>query len=759
MQDPAIIIAQQREEILGLRRRLAELEAGRERTTQLERDHAADQAQRRFDFLAEASRTLGSSLDYETTLQSVARIAVPQIADWCSIDLVDEQGEPRRLAVAHVDPAKVEWAYELQRRYPPDPNSETGVHKVLRTGEPVFFREIDDAMLVAAARDDRHLELMSADGFTSAIIVPLVGRESTLGAITLVSAESQRRYGADDLALAQIFAQRAAQVIDNARLYREAQEQREWLGITLASIGDAVTATDKRGHVIFMNQVAETLTGWPREQAEGRTLQEVFEIADEQTRQPIENPAARVQREGIVVGLANHTILIGRDGSERPIDDSGAPIRNDQGELIGVVIVFRDISARRYAELALRASERRYHTLVEALPQITWTLTSDGALDYLNRRWVEYTGLPMDVRHNSGWLDAIHHEDRAALLATRANAIAAGEPYEQSIRMRRADGMYRWHLARVTPLNHGEQILAWIGTATDIHDLKQAEEAQRFLAEASRALSASLDYEDTLAQVTRLAVPQIADWCAINVITEEGAIQLLAVAHIDQAAEQELRDLSVRYPLDPSAEAGVPKVLRTGQPEFYPEVDDTFWLLGAADDEHARRLRSFPTKSYICVPLVARRQRLGAITLASIGADRRYGPADLALAQELAGRAAIAIDNARLYRETQDAVRLRDQFLSIASHELKTPLTSLSGNAQLLQRRARREGGFQERELRSIEVIVDQAARLNKLIAALLDISRIETGHLSIERQPLDVGALARRVVAEIQPALDRHSV
>jgi signal transduction histidine kinase len=136
---------------------------------------------------------------------------------------------------------------------------------------------------------------------------------------------------------------------------------------------------------------------------------------------------------------------------------------------------------------------------------------------------------------------------------------------------------------------------------------------------------------------------------------------------------------------------------------------------------------------------------------------RRFTQADLAVAEELAQHAAHAVDNARLYREAQDAVRVRDQFLSIAAHEIKTPLTSLLGYAQLFLRRAERDGSQNERDQRALQVIVEQGARLNKMILALLDISRIESGQLSIERRPIDLAVLVRRVVEEAQALDDQY--
>jgi PAS domain S-box-containing protein len=142
-------------------------------------------------------------------------------------------------------------------------------------------------------------------------------------------------------------------------------EQQEWLRVTLSSIGDAVITTDTKGCVTFLNPVAEGLTGWTIAEASGVPLETVFKIVNEETRRTVENPATKALREGLIVGLANHTLLIAKDGTERPIDDSAAPIRNARGEIAGVVLVFRDVTERRAAEKALMESEERFRLLVE----------------------------------------------------------------------------------------------------------------------------------------------------------------------------------------------------------------------------------------------------------------------------------------------------------------------------------------------------------------------------------------------------------
>ena len=181
-------------------------------------EREAAEAQR---FLSEAGRILSSSLDYDTTITNVARLAVPRVADWCGVDLVEEDRTTRSVVVAHVDPAKVEWAKELRERYPPDPREDRGVHRVLRTGEPEMYPEIPRELLLEAAVDEEHLRLIDEIGMRSAIIAPMTARGKTLGAITFVAAESGRVYGEDDLLLAQELASRCGIAVDNARLYSE----------------------------------------------------------------------------------------------------------------------------------------------------------------------------------------------------------------------------------------------------------------------------------------------------------------------------------------------------------------------------------------------------------------------------------------------------------------------------------------------------------------------------------------------------------
>ena len=185
---------------------------------------AAKQAELRQAFLARAGEVLASSLDYEETLRRVARLAVPALADWCGVDVLDDRGLRHRLAVHHQDPAKIALARRLDERFPPDPSTETGVYGVLKTGEPQVYSWITDELIEATVSDEEHRELLRALGMRSLMVAPMKLRGRTIGAITLVSSETQRRFGSDDLDFAMELARRAAVAVENARLYTSRTE-------------------------------------------------------------------------------------------------------------------------------------------------------------------------------------------------------------------------------------------------------------------------------------------------------------------------------------------------------------------------------------------------------------------------------------------------------------------------------------------------------------------------------------------------------
>lgn len=287
----------------------------------------------------------------------------------------------------------------------------------------------------------------------------------------------------------------------------------------------------------------------------------------------------------------------------------------------------------------------------------------------------------------------------------------------------------------------------------------EAEASERrwaFIAEASSQLSASLDYETTLVTVARLAVPHLCDWCVGYVVEADGRIRRQAVAHQDAANEDVAVQLRRGHLILADAHA-VAEAIRTGRSWMQPRLSERDLRALVSEAADLETLRRLGLRSMMIVPLRARGKVLGALSLSSTRSDRTYTDADLAVAEDLASHAALAVDNARLYHEANEAIRARDEFLSIAAHELRTPLTALQLQVQSLGRSLKRRlvDDASRRTEGKIRVAERQLERLGRLVEELLDVSRITTGRLRLELEPVSMSALARDVLARMSGELD----
>ena len=700
------------------------------------------QAQRRLaedrKFVAEASELLASSLEYELTLRNVATLAVPQFADWCTIDMVGEGDTIERLAVAHVDPEKVRWADELEERYPPDPDAPYGVPNVIRTGEPELFTEIPQELLREATEETPELfEILVELGLRSSMCVPLKVRDRVLGAITFVSAESGRRYDESDLTTAQDLARRAAIAVDNARLFGAAQSARQQAQESLAVV-DAVFAgapvglalMDTEFRYVRVNEALAEMNGVPVDEHYGRTLREVLGDELAATIEPL----------------------------HRQVLESGQPI--------------------------------------------------------------------LDL-HFQGTVKARPHEIQSSLVSYYPVNDVWGDKIGVGV--------------VITDVSEREQALALA---------EEASARLALLAEASQTLASSLDYEETLAALAELIVPQFADWYAVDVLDDDGTFRRLTVVHKDpDKAEwaEKSRDL---YPPDLEEAEGTGRAVRTGDAVLYRHITDDLLATTTKDSLHYRTLRELGMASAMVVPLAAAGRRFGGMMLVSSDPERLYDEGDLEFAKHLGRRAAVAVDNARLYRAAEERARaaiavehvadgvmlldrdgivrlwnpaaeditglaaaeivgnpasetfarwdsiaelsgttdvrpetrpvelegrelwlsitgvefedgrvfafrdltaeraveaLKSDFVSTVSHELRTPLAAIYGAALTLRRDDVRLGEPQRSGL--LEVIASESDRLARIVNDILWASRLESGAMQMTIETCDGVAIAQSVV------------
>ena len=456
-------------------------------------------------------------------------------------------------------------------------------------------------------------------------------------------------------------------------------------------------------------------------------------------------------RQGIVERRALQPIeekVIRLDGTVIDVEVRSLPVWYRGRPALQVLV--QDITERKRKEQALREGEERLRLALEAGHMGTWEwriresrLEWSPDLEALHGFAPgEFDGTPEALRQT------IHPEDRDRVWAALRRVLDEHRSaLHVEYRVVYPDGSVHWLEGRGHLLFDAESKPdRLIGVCADVTphkraeaSLRESEEKHRYLAEASRILTSSLDRQATLQNLARLAVSRIADICVVDMF-EDGRIVRVATAHRDPV-QRNLADALKRYAPRPATDRGVSSVLRTGQAVLIPEASHEA-MEPPQDAEHSRILRLLGPKSIMFVPLVARGHVLGAVSFLSTTSERRFGPEDLQLAEELAGRAALAVDNARLYQDAEQAVRARDEVLSVVSHDLRNPLNAIAMSADLLADLPLAE----EQRRKHLEVIRRSCDQMDRLIRDLLDVTKIEAGQLSIEREALEVASLLDEV-------------
>ena len=604
-------------------------------------------------------------------------------------------------------------------------------------------------------------------------------------------------------------AERAARLSEARRMEAIEASTRtaQQLAAIVESSDDAILSKDLNGIIASWNNGAERTFGYTAAEAVGQSILLIIpaDRVDEET----------MVLESIRAGrpVEMETIRKHKSGRDVHISLTVSPIRDAQGRIVGASKIARDISVRKHFEAERAELSRRLSLLVSASasileapePEAVRAATVSVARQLLEADgyaiWMHDTTLP-------GWRivksDGVSDTFASRVIASNAGTttpirvpfsaplaiadVAADPMLNEQLDFYREEGIRSMLVVpmRVGPERGGTlvfyyrrphefsdidlqtgQALANLASAAmttaALYEQRRvqgeaAEAARRqaaFLADVTAVLSRSLDYEDTLATVARLAVPEIADWCSVDIVDTSGAVRRLAVAHIDPAKVQYARELQEKYHPDSTASGGVHEVIRTGVPVLVESISPEMLAARIPDEERLRVVRALGLSSYICVPILSRVGTLGAMTFVFAESGRHYTQDDVRFALDVAVRAGLAIENALAYQRAHSANRLKDEFLATLSHELRTPLNAILGYAQMMTLGALSGDG----QARAVTVLTRNADSLRQIIDDVLDVSRITSGKLRLSVRPVDLNDILSNAVATMQPAADAKGV
>lgn len=529
------------------------------------------------------------------------------------------------------------------------------------------------------------------------------------------------------------------------------RQSRDLLWAVLNSTTDAVFVKDLAGRYLLINPAGAEMVGRSVDEVIGRTDEEIFETRTAfnalcRDREVIERGEVRTsEQEGTAAGVTRTYLT------------TKSPLRDENGHIIGVVGVARDVTQMRRSERALRAERELLERLIDTIPVMITLYRSDLGRFRVDREFERLIGWTTEEAATIDLMEKCYPDP-----AYRAQAQAFMQSLEEG-----------WRDFEVTTKDGGTIESSWanirlsddvsVGIGIDIRERRRTERALRFLSEASMILTRSLDYETTLRMVAELAVPQIADWCAVDLLDGD-EIRCVAVSHLDEARKQVAQEYRRRYPDRLDDEFGIGAVIRTGEPELYTELPEWSTEPTLADEKRRCMLEQLGLRSVLIVPLEAAGTRLGAISFGQSDSGRIFAQDDLLLAGELARRAAGAIQNARAYSAEQrareaaeQAIHAKDQFLAMVSHELRTPLTTVLGYADLL---AGGIGGpLNARQKEFVHRVQQGALHLVAIIDDILSFARSEAGKEELRIAPIDAAALARDVISLLEPEAKRKGI
>lgn len=512
---------------------------------------------------------------------------------------------------------------------------------------------------------------------------------------------------------------------------------------------DGIFIAGPDGLYVDVNPVGCRMLGYTREEILGRSIVEFVPPGDLQRQAELRQ---HILQGGVDV---SEWRLRRKDGTYVPVEMSATTLPD--GRPMGFV---RDITARRTVEEVVRLSEAKFSAIVALSADAIVSfdedqriiLFNDGAEKIFGYSKAEAIGARHDIllaeQHRS-----IHGRHVEQFAAGEVTARQMGER-NSTIVGRRKNGEEFPVDVSISKLEVGGKRL-FTAVLRDITERKRSETEARLLAEAGKILvSAGPDYKAMLTDVAKLIISNIADWCSIDVV-QDGQIRRAKVIHSDPA-KTAICDALERYPVHQRPTL-VSDVVQSQSPVLVSDVTPEYLETLAQSAEHLQLLQGLGPSSFIIVPLIARGQSLGTLAFGASNGSRRYGDLDVRLAESLAIRAALALDNARLHVSLERAVQARDDVLGIVAHDLRNPLNNIGLWAQTLGRRLSKEGAVENKK--SVEKIRSSVQRANRLIEDLLDVTRIEAGQLSVELGPFPSGQLVLDVVEQQQLVASNSSI
>ncbi len=634
--------------------------------------------------------------------------------------------------------------------------------------------ELDALPARVLRRELRYLRRGAEPGFAELIVVPVEVGGQRIGAVILHDFTEERRARAE---LEEQAVELEQQLETAQRLNQELEESQE----EVRSASAALDESEERFRLLFdrnplpiwvfdrdtlrfleVNQAAVDRYGYGRDEFLSMTMRDI--------RPPEDVPLMERTVAGAGAEAARWSMRHRwKDGTVRLVEVTTADtLYRDHRARVAVVL---DETERAEAEASLRESEAQFRTLAESIPQLAWMAHADGHIFWYNRRWYDYTGTAAEDMEGWGW-ERVHHPNVLPRVVERWTAsIRTGEPFEMEFPLRGGDGAFRAFLTRVEPVRDAQgKVFRWIGTNTDVEDLRSAErelgvaralaearadeaeaagERLSVLAEAGIALSALPDAGATMQSLCGLVVNRLAGWCGVYLASPEGTLEGHHFACRGREAEASYRELLERHPAGAAGEGTLGRVMRTGATIVSLPADGG----GAADwwrDDSLRLLRYLGLHHVVAVPLSVGERTLGVLALGRSAGDGPFEPEDVELAEELARRAAGAVERARLYEEALAASRAKTDFLATMSHELRTPLNAMIGYSDLLL-----DGipdPLPEASGRQVGRIRRAARHLLSIIEEILTFSRLDAGRERVLRERVDLAELVGEVSAIVEP-------